>query len=158
MKCMHMYPMLLHCKCLSVGINKLQFRYFVLVSALCSLKRSWSVSCRIWGISFCEFMQFSGQVSASSSTHYMENLVWKVNLRRIGFHAQRSDSGNGLICRFFRRFDCDLQELMESNDLIWFGKICYRFCNNHADLAQRLYVLRYINATVASGKGSANLC
>ena len=85
MKCMHMYPMLLHYKCLSVGINKLQFRDIVLISARCLLKCSMAVSRGNTGIPFCEFMQFNGQVSARSATRGMENLAWKVKCGALDF-------------------------------------------------------------------------
>ena len=72
---MHMYPMLLHYKCLSVGIKKLQFRYIVLVSASHLLKCSLSTSRGILGIRFCDFLQVSGKFSVSYATRYIENPV-----------------------------------------------------------------------------------
>ena len=111
---MHMYPMLLHCKCLSVGIKKLQFRFIVLVSASYLLKCSSSISRGILGISFCEFLQVSYMFFASSATRYNENLVWKVRCGALDFAPTARFWQRLYLQRFVefvRRFDCDLQKI-----------------------------------------------
>ena len=117
MKCMHMYPMLLHCKCLSVGINKLQFCDFVLVSALCLLKCSLSISRGKTGIRFCNFMQFSGQVSAGFATRDIQNLVQKVICGALDFmpNGQKSATTSSAV-----NFG-DLIEIVQNfwQDFIW---------------------------------------
>ena len=107
-----MCPMLLHYKCLSVGINKLQFRYIVLVSASYLLKCNSSVSRGILGISFCEFFLTSGKFSASFATRYIENLVWKVKCGASDFAPT---------ARFWQRLY--LQRFAEICSAIWLS-IC----------------------------------
>ena len=73
-----MYPMLLHHKCLCLGVKKLQFRYIFLVSASQLPKCSLSVSRGILRFSFWNFWQVSDVCSASYATRYIENPLRKV--------------------------------------------------------------------------------
>ena len=113
-KCMHMYPLLLHYKCLCFGVKKLQFRYIFLVSASQLLKCSFSVSRGILRISFWNFLQVSDITSASVATRYTENPVRKV-ICGASFPAPTARFLQRLLLQILteikQRFDCDLQTI-----------------------------------------------
>ena len=140
-----MYPMLLRYKCLSVGINTLQFRDFVLVSARCLLKCSMSVSRGNKGIRFYDFMQFRGQISAPFATRDIQNPVWKEICGALIFTPNGQKSATARFAVIFGDLIVILQEFMARIDLVDFVTVFH----HHAECSNDSMVLRYIFATVS---------